>query len=505
MPPSCRVRRNTFSSPYPLLLDGRQPAQVEDSQHQSAQETHASPQSLGPPPQRPSWPRGRSIRNTLFGGQTRPSDLDRETRRPVRPTKSLIAGHVNSRRSRLLPTTASIYSHSSDVAVHGSQLDVIIPGDSSLLGSALNRSASKQFSEEEHHEDDIVEHLEVIDPHVATVSHLSNAANSLLIPPISLYSRRPVIRLLASTPSSLDLAEKVDKQHVDELDRHVGHVLRKQKKIRRTLAGVWSFVKTPMGVITAIYGFLVVFWGAAIIFFLAGWVPTSSSDRKGFWVEVTSQIENALFTVTGIGLLPWRIVDTYRILLVWKMKRKSARLRRRAGLPELYDEDDLPDPQYDTNFVHVLTDDQQRELHHQQKEFAKSQTWYRPHGTETHRAFPITTAFLICLFIDGNSFFQAILCGCMWGLDRFQRPAWTTGTLIPFSFLCGITASVLIWRGGQKTKRTKAVEERLRAALEAEQQDAAPIMSARQTKYAVIDDTDTKSPREEIMVIPKAS
>ncbi|KAG5639268.1 hypothetical protein H0H81_004929 [Sphagnurus paluster] len=56
----------------------------------------------------------------------------------------------------------------------------------------------------------------------------------------------------------------------------------------------------------------------------------------------------------------------------------------------------------------------------------------------------------------------------MWGLDRFQRPAWSTGTLIPCSFLCGISAAVFIWRGGQKTKRVAKVEERLRAALRAQ-------------------------------------
>lgn len=52
--------------------------------------------------------------------------------------------------------------------------------------------------------------------------------------------------------------------------------------------------------------------------------------------------------------------------------------------------------------------------------------------------------------------------------SSFQRPAWTTGTLIPCSFLCGIVAAVLIWRGGQKTKRVARIEERLRAALIAE-------------------------------------
>jgi len=53
----------------------------------------------------------------------------------------------------------------------------------------------------------------------------------------------------------------------------------------------------------------------------------------------------------------------------------------------------------------------------------------------------------------------------MWGLNRFQRPAWSTAILIPASFLCGIAAAVVIWQGGEKTKRVEEVKERLRAAL----------------------------------------
>jgi len=136
--------------------------------------------------------------------------------------------------------------------------------------------------------------------------------------------------------------------------------------------------------------------------------------------------------------------------------------------------------------VHVLNDKEQADLHHQQEKFRESQTWYRPHGTETHRAFPINTALIICLFIDGNSFFQVILCGTMWGLNRFQRPAYSTGLLIPLSFLCGIGAAVYIWLGGQKTKRTKEVTERLRAALAGTSKDD-PQDCARQ---ALEDDDD---------------
>lgn len=41
-------------------------------------------------------------------------------------------------------------------------------------------------------------------------------------------------------------------------------------------------------------------------------------------------------------------------------------LRAKAGLPALYDEDDLPDPMYDPNHVHVLTEMQQRDLHYRE-------------------------------------------------------------------------------------------------------------------------------------------
>jgi hypothetical protein len=209
-----------------------------------------------------------------------------------------------------------------------------------------------------------------------------------------------------------------------------------------------------------------VFWGAAIVFFLAKFINLHNANTQGLWVEISSQVVNGLFVVTSIGLIPFRVMDTYRVAKIWHYKRRTRQLRAKAGLPQLYDEDDLPDPAYDPNYVHVLTEKEQTDLHRQQIKFQHSQTWYRPHGTETHRAFPINTALLICCLNDGNSVFQIFLCGCMWGLNRFQRPAWTTGTLIPCAFLCGITSAVFIWRGGQKTKRTKRVEEILRQALE---------------------------------------
>lgn len=45
------------------------------------------------------------------------------------------------------------------------------------------------------------------------------------------------------------------------------------------------------------------------------------------------------------------------------------------------------------------------------------------------------------------------------------RPAWTTGSLIPLSFLCGIGAAVLIYCGSVKTKKHQAVSEKLKHAM----------------------------------------
>ncbi|KAF8195787.1 hypothetical protein K438DRAFT_1587011 [Mycena galopus ATCC 62051] len=354
-------------------------------------------------------------------------------------------------------TTPPLSHHS------GVEVDVVTraraDGEPGLIGSALSLPRSDHQADDLDHHDDIVEHLDVIDPQVGTVSALTNAANALLFPP-TWYSHKPVVTL--SGPQDLsDIEERPGKEYEDSLDRHIDDVLKKPSKFKRTMKGVWAFLKTPLGVLAGIYGFCVVFWGAAIVFFLAKFINFHNSNTQGFWVEVSSQIEN----VTGIGLIPSRVLDTYRIFWIWYYKRRTRKLRAQAGLPELFDVDDLPDPVYDPNYVHVLTDKEQKFLHRQQVKFQRHQTWYRAHGTETHRAFPINTALLICLLNDGNSFFQIILCATMWSLDRFQRPAWSTGILIPSSFLCGIGAAVFIAIGGNHTKRVEKVKERLRAAL----------------------------------------
>ncbi|KAL1747712.1 hypothetical protein HDZ31DRAFT_31309 [Schizophyllum fasciatum] len=475
--PSVRVRRSTYfnlndASPQPeprplatifsqpSTIPGRRRAHTLDGTADTSRHANVSQNSAGDSSQ-------DDFRRTLF--ETTGSRVQSQcVKPPRRPRFSFVEGSPSASRSpeRRRPRSAG----SEMVTVEGASADVRLHAqgaDPSLIGSALSLTSTRQsanpFGDEQHHHDDIVEHLDVIDPQVGTVANLTNAANAIIIPPISGYPRfRKPIVTLDDGPRDLETAS----HHEDALDRHVEDVMRRRARFKRIMKGVWSFLKTPIGVVTAIYGFLVVFWGAAIVLFLARIINLHNSNLQNYWIELSSQVTNGLFTVTGIGLIPQRTLDTYRILKIWRYKRLTRKLRKRAGLPTLFDEDDLPDPTYDSNYVHVLTPKQQADLHRQQVKFHHSQTWYRAHGSETHRVwFPFNMALLICLFNDGNSIFQIFLCGTMWGLNRFERPAWTTGCLIPLSFLCGIASAVFIWRGGERTKRVEEVRERLRLAL----------------------------------------
>jgi hypothetical protein len=83
--------------------------------------------------------------------------------------------------------------------------------------------------------------LAFLDPQVGTVSNLTNAANSIILPPF-LYSsaqRKPVIVL--TTPEG---EPESGPEMMDSLDRHVDDLLSRPSRIHRTMLGVWSFLKT---------------------------------------------------------------------------------------------------------------------------------------------------------------------------------------------------------------------------------------------------------------------
>ncbi|KIP10738.1 hypothetical protein PHLGIDRAFT_22173 [Phlebiopsis gigantea 11061_1 CR5-6] len=326
-----------------------------------------------------------------------------------RRSKSQARSSMDSNHST---SSASRREDSSDVvSLRGSAENVEYRGDSrrmGRIGSALN--FHEDGDDGLHHEDDIVEHLDVIDPAIATVSTLTNAANAIVFPPLDWYSRKCTVVLpdLPKRSSRAGGAEE-GQVHEDNLDRHVEDVLSKRDKFRRIMQGVWAFMKT-------------LFWGAGIVVFLAKIINVHNANTQGFWVELCQQIETGLFTATSIGLIPFRVLDTWRISRIWRYRTITIKRRTKAGLPDLYDDNDLPDPLYDENHVHVLNDKEQADLHYLND----------------------------------------------------MRPAWTTATTLPAAFVAGILAGVFIWWGGKKTRRHEQVEQRLRAALAAERSSSDP-------------------------------
>ncbi|PBP17374.1 hypothetical protein BUE80_DR011852 [Diplocarpon rosae] len=171
------------------------------------------------------------------------------------------------------------------------------------------------------------------------------------------------------------------------------------------LTAAGKFVSTPTGFLMTIYGLNIVAWGAMLFFLLLGAAPAmnhpskddDSSPRKK-WIEIDSQILNALFCVTGFGLAPWRFRDLYWLIKVQWMKDRHAMKR----------------------------------LSEQNASWFRVPEWYHEGESENERRVTFTgqvapptrmwkLSFVIWMMI-WNTLFQAVLAAMMWAYNRFDRP-----------------------------------------------------------------------------------
>ncbi|KAH8925550.1 hypothetical protein BT69DRAFT_1332046 [Atractiella rhizophila] len=203
---------------------------------------------------------------------------------------------------------------------------------------------------DEHHLDHEVDLLEVVDPTVGAVAHMTNIQNSIFAPPIPFLRRPPVVELDLPSPTASEEDLRLEEgrtglteedEEIDLLDRHVEKEMTRKDQVRKILKGVWAFMKTPLGIFFTIYGILVVFWGAGLVLILIGAFDLGAYQKK-LWVEIASQILNGLFTITGVGLIPWRLIDTYHIWIISRYARKTRHRRKRKHLPKLHDINDIP-------------------------------------------------------------------------------------------------------------------------------------------------------------------
>jgi hypothetical protein len=172
----------------------------------------------------------------------------------------------------------------------------------------------------------------------------------------------------------------------------------------------------------------------------------------------------ALFAVVGDGLAPFRAVDTYHMCFIAHYHHLSWRIRKEKALPKFHDHNDLPEKtpaEVDLEAARrteelefsVLTPEQQKKLQHHSDKFSKSHSFYKPHETSTHHAFPLRLLVAIVVLLDCHSLFQIALGACTWGISYHHRPGALTAVILCFSITVNITAGILIKIGDNKTRK----------------------------------------------------
>lgn len=119
----------------------------------------------------------------------------------------------------------------------------------------------------------------------------------------------------------------------------------------------------------------------------------------------------------------------------------------------------------DGEFFPVLSDKQQARLEHHQAKLAKSHTFYKPHETETHRAFPLRLLITVVVLLDLHSCLQIALGACTWGIPYEVRPAAVTTTILCCSIATNIAAAIFISIGDRRTRKRDVLERLLKQDL----------------------------------------
>jgi len=197
-------------------------------------------------------------------------------------------------------------------------------------------------------------------------------------------------------------------------------------------------------------------------------------------------------------------VDTYHMCFIAHYHHLTWKLRDKKAMPKLEDHNDLPTQHPDLAAeetaigsdvgsvtsdqggapweVSVLSAEQQKRLQHHQVKFAKSHTFYKPHETETHHAFPLRILITIVVLLDMHSLLQISLGACTWGISYHVRPFALTTVILCCSITCNIMGGVMISIGDHRTRKKDVIERMFRQELT---QDAIKQVEKRRQKEAV--------------------
>lgn len=216
--------------------------------------------------------------------------------------------------------------------------------------------------------------------------------------------------------------------------------------IKHGLVAFWKFFKTPSGFCITIYFLNIVAWGAMLFFLLLKAAPAmnhpsaddDNSPRKK-WLEIDSQILNALFCVTAFGLAPWRFRDLYFFI-------RANHFHDRKAMNKLHQQNKawFRPPAWAANDSDI--------------EIEKTGTTFTGNVAPPTAVWKL--AFTIWMMVL-NTLFQVVLCYYMWAYNRIKRPSWATGTFIALG--CGVAAfaGLMSWWEGRKVKKIEGPEVKI--------------------------------------------
>ncbi len=227
------------------------------------------------------------------------------------------------------------------------------------------------------------------------------------------------------------------------------------------LYGAWNFVTTPFGFLLTIYALNIVAWGGMLFLILCRATPAMAhpnynSWKSGAktWLEIDSQILNALFCVTGLGLIPWRFRDWY-YLLQWRYRKNGDALRKLAGIHHNWFR--LPGSQDLPIHFNPATDELTPDIDVSALALPLSLSPSPPlTGERASPTVPWKLDFVIWAFV-WNTWLQCVLCGLMWGMNKYHRPSWSVGLFISLACIVASAGGWVIFKEGKRVKRIEGV------------------------------------------------
>ncbi|KAE8393043.1 hypothetical protein BDV23DRAFT_149981 [Aspergillus alliaceus] len=394
--------------------------------------------------------------------------------------------------------------------------------------SANGTAPSEPESMDNEYHPHVVDVLDVIDPEVSALNTLTNVQNSLFVPNLGTWVNRNQTYTLSppreSSESTGDetteteegeevfekppdgrpslerpltsLSAVLGKQDpqfavlpegsnlegwtardIEELNDHVRHMLHSRRsKFKRSMRGFGKYVSKPLGFLITLYATLITLFGLAWVLFLIGWINVGG--RQLYIINVIDNVLVALFAIMGDGLAPFRAIDTYHMCFIAHYTFLTWKIRRKRNLPGLKDKNDLPSrreidvdvefgdtPKHEEHEFTVLNRLQQQKLVHHQTKMSKSHTFYKPHETLTHHAFPLRMLIAIVVLLDCHSLLQIALGACTWSISYHHRPFALTTVILCCSITCNISGGLLIMIGDRRTRKKEVVERLFREQL----------------------------------------